>query len=352
MEQLFSSRHFKVFIVVAAIAVPIVILSMFTEVFVLLTISVVLTMILKPPVDYFENKGVPRVIVILVIFLLLGGAIFLSIWFGYPVMLHRVSMLTDALGNVSFAEKVKELQESVAQYIPFLKAEDVGLRINTILADIAGHAEKTLTSAAPLLLTLVIVPFVTFFLLKDLDGMIKRIVRMVPNKYFEMALNLIHNLQRQLSRYIRGVFIESLLVAALYAIGYKIIGLEFPIILGIIGGLFNVIPLVGPILAAIPAVVISIVQTGDFGLILPIVIITIVAQQTDELLIQPNVYGKLLDLHPLTVIIVILLGSQIMGLLGMVLAIPIYTVLTVTAKQANWGLKNYRITGTKPAVLY
>ncbi|MFQ5797161.1 MAG: AI-2E family transporter, partial [Bacteroidota bacterium] len=223
-------------------------------------------------------------------------------------------------------------------------------RINTFLSDIANRAEETLSSAASLLLMLVIVPFITFFLLKDYDRMKKRIIRMVPNKYFEMALNLIYNLERQLSRYIRGVLLESVSVAALYAIAYEIIGLDFPIMMGLIGGLFNIIPLVGPILGAVPAVVISIIQTGDFGFLLPIVVITVIVQQTDELLIQPNIYGKLLDLHPVAVIIVILLGSQIMGVLGMVLAIPIYTVLTVTAKQTNWGLKNYRITTTIPAM--
>ncbi|MEE9224657.1 MAG: AI-2E family transporter [Bacteroidota bacterium] len=350
MEHLFNNRHFKVFAVVTAIAVPIVVLSMFTEVFLLLIFCIVLTMILKPPVDYFENKGLPRVLPILVLFVLLGGALVLSFWFGYPFMLHRLSLLTDALGNLSFAEKVKELQGSVAEYIPFLKAEDVGLRINTFLADIANRAEETLSSAASLLLMLVIVPFITFFLLKDYDRMKKRIIRMVPNKYFEMALNLIYNLERQLSRYIRGVFLESLLVAALYMIAYKIIGLDFPIMMGLIGGLFNIIPLVGPILGAVPAVVISIIQTGDFGFLLPIVVITVIVQQTDELLIQPNIYGKLLDLHPVAVIIVILLGSQIMGVLGMVLAIPIYTVLMVTAEQTNWGFKNYRITSTLSAI--
>ena len=350
MEQLFNSRHFKVFVVATSIAVPIILLTMFTEVFLLLIISIVLTMVLKPLVDYFEDRGLPRVLIILILFFLLGGGLFVSIWFGYPFMLSRLSLLTDSLGNLSFVEKVQEIQNSVAEFIPFLKAEDVGLRINTFLSDLARQAEQTLSSAASLLVLLVIVPFVTFFLLKDYNRMKKRIIEMVPNKYFEMALNLLYNLELQLSRYIRGVFLESLAVATLFMIAYKIIGLDFPVAMGLVGGLFNIIPLVGPILGAIPPIVISIIQTGDFGMILPIAIITIVVQQTDELFIQPNIYGKLLDLHPLTVIIVILLGSQIMGVLGMVLAIPIYTIVTVTAKHTNWGLKNYRITSGSPTI--
>jgi len=350
MNQLFNSRHFKVFVVVAAIAAPIFILSLFSEVFLLLVVSVIATMILKPVVDYFENKGWSRILIIIILYLVLGGIVALGLWFGYPFMLTRLSLLTSALGNLSFAEKIKEVEASIAQYVPFLKAEDVGMRINTFLAEIARRAEETLSSAASLAIVLVIVPFVTFFLLKDYDRMKKRIIQAVPNKYFEMALNLFYKLERQLSRYIRGVFLESLAVAILYAIAYKVIGLDFPIILGIIGGVFNIISIIGPILGATAAFVISIVQTGDFSFLISIVVVTIIVQQIDEIIVQPNVYGKLLDLHPLTVIIAVLLGSQVMGLFGMVLAIPIYSILTVTAKQTHWGLKNYRITGASPGV--
>jgi predicted PurR-regulated permease PerM len=64
----------------------------------------------------------------------------------------------------------------------------------------------------------------------------------------------------------------------------------------------------------------------------------------DDIFIQPKIYGKLLNMHPLTIMIVVLLGGELLGILGMVLAIPIYTVVTVTARETNWGLKNYRIT--------
>lgn len=350
MNQLFNSRHFKVFVVVAAIAAPIFILSLFGEVFLLLVVSVIATMILKPVVDYFENKGWSRILIILLLYLVLGGIVALGLWFGYPFMLTRLSLLTSALGNLSFAEKIKEVEASIAQYVPFLKAEDVGMRINTFLAEIARRAEETLSSAASLAIVLVIVPFVTFFLLKDYDRMKKRIIQAVPNKYFEMALNLFYKLERQLSRYIRGVFLESIAVAVLYMIAYKIVGLDFPVVLGIIGGVFNIIPIIGPILGAGIAFIMSITQTGGFGFFLTIVIITVIVQQIDEIFVQPNVYGKLLDLHPLTVILVILLGNQLMGVFGMVLGIPIYSMLSVTARQTKWGLKNYRITGASPGV--
>jgi len=79
-------------------------------------------------------------------------------------------------------------------------------------------------------------------------------------------------------------------------------------------------------------------------MIIPIVISTVVVRQLDDIFVQPNLYGRLLNMHPLTILIVILLGGEMLGILGMVLAIPVYTVITVTARETNWGLKNYRIT--------
>ena len=79
-------------------------------------------------------------------------------------------------------------------------------------------------------------------------------------------------------------------------------------------------------------------------MVLPVAAATLIVRQVDDLFIQPSLYGKLLNMHPLTIMIVILLGGELMGILGMVIAIPIYTVITVTARETNWGLKHYRIT--------
>jgi predicted PurR-regulated permease PerM len=159
-----------------------------------------------------------------------------------------------------------------------------------------------------------------------------------------MALNVVHTLDSQISKYIRGVCIDSLAVTILYIIAYQSMGIQYATVLGLIGGITNIIPLAGPIIGAIPVLIVSIIQFGDFRMIVPIVIATVAVRQLDDILIQPKIYGKLLNMHPLTIMIVVLLGGELLGILGMVLAIPIYTVVTVTARETNWGLKNYRIT--------
>ena len=77
---------------------------------------------------------------------------------------------------------------------------------------------------------------------------------------------------------------------------------------------------------------------------MPIIVVSFIVQQLDEIFIQPNVYGKILNIHPLTIILVILIANELLGVGGMIVAIPIYTIISVTAKETNWGLSNFKIT--------
>ncbi|MCX6136890.1 MAG: AI-2E family transporter [Ignavibacteriales bacterium] len=121
-------------------------------------------------------------------------------------------------------------------------------------------------------------------------------------------------------------------------------GINYAIVLGIVGGIMNVIPFAGPFIGAIPVLIVTMIQFGDLSMLLPIVISTVVVQQLDQIFVQPTVFSKILDIHPLTMFLVILIGGQVLGVLGMILSIPIYTIISVTARETNWGLNNYRIT--------
>ena len=110
-------------------------------------------------------------------------------------------------------------------------------------------------------------------------------------------------------------------------------GIEYALVLGILGGVVNIIPFAGPFIAAVPVILLSLLQLGDTRLILPIIVVSFIVQQLDEIFIQPNVYGKILNIHPLTIILVILIANELLGVGGMIVAIPIYTIISVTAKK-------------------
>ncbi|HTY11023.1 MAG TPA: AI-2E family transporter [Bacteroidota bacterium] len=344
MDNFFSSRYWKVFIVTFSIAAPIFILSIFEQVFLLLVLSFALTMVLKSLVDFLESKGIPRVVGILGLYIVIGLLSFAGFMTIYPVIVKQITNISAFLSGDRLSRLLSQLSVSVSKTLPFIKSGELTAKIQTNLPVLASKAEETATSVLSMAGSFIIVPFITFFLLNDYHRIQKAFVENVPNKYFEMSVNVIHKLEQQLSKYIRGVFIELVSVAILYIGAYSVLGFRYAILLGIVCGLSNIIPMAGPVIAVVPVIAASLIQFGDFRMLLPIALTTFVVQQIDQMFIQPNVYGKILDMHPLTIVLTILIGSKLLGIVGMVLAIPIYTIIKVTARETNWGLKNYRIT--------
>ena len=275
----------------------------------------------------------------------IGGVLaFYGLTTVYPVIVNQLTNIAAFLSGDRLSVIMNQLGASVAQVIPFFKAGDLAAKIETTVPALVSEAEGAASSLLGIVASFVIVPFITFFLLNDYHRIQKVIIENVPNKYFEMALNVVYKLERQLSRYIRGVCIELFSVSLLYISAYTFLGFRYAIVLGLVAGLSNIIPMAGPLIAAVPVIVASLIQYGDFRMLAPIVLTMFAVQQIDQMFIQPNVYGKILDMHPLTIVFTILIGSQLLGIVGMVLAIPIYTVMKVTARETNWGLKHYRIT--------
>jgi len=327
-----------------AISAPIFALSLFSQVFLLLTMSLALTMVLKPLVDFLENKGIPRPAAILGLYVVIGGASIIGLIVLYPIIVFQSSSLSASFDSEHLSVMLSKLSTSIAHQVPYIKPAAINERMNGLLARAAQSAEAMATSAVGIAASLIIVPFITFFLLNDYYKMQKAIIENVPNKYFEMSLNVVSKLEEQISKFIRGTCIESFCVAILYAIAYNIIGVHYAIILGIIGGIMNIIPFAGPFIGALPVLAVSVVQVGDLSMLIPIAISTVVVQQLDQFFVQPTVFSKIMSIHPLTMFLVILIGGELLGVMGMVLSIPIYTIILVTAKETNWGLKSYRIT--------
>lgn len=327
-----------------AIALPIFILSTFEDLFLILVVSFTLTFILKPLVDYIENLGTARWFSVLLVFAGLGSIVVLAIFLLLPVLTTQIAQISAAFGKDQLPKMLNELSTQISFQIPFLKSEAIREQLNNALISFGNAAGETLSSLLGTAASLMIVPFITFFLLNDYYNMQKSFIRNMSNKYFEMTLNILNKIEDQLSKYIRGTVTESTIVGILYSICYFALGINYATVLGLIGGITNVIPFAGPFIGAIPVLLISIIQFGNLSMLPWIALITIAIQQIDQMLVQPAVFSRIMDIHPLTMFLVILIGNETLGVMGMVLAVPIYTIILVTAKETNWGLKNYKIT--------
>jgi predicted PurR-regulated permease PerM len=168
---------------------------------------------------------------------------------------------------------------------------------------------------------------ITFYFTVEEEGM-KRFIRSVsPSHYHPYLMQLINRIQRRLGYWLRGQLILSVVIFVLTFIGLTILGVDYALLLALIAGIFEIIPYLGPFLGAVPAVFLAFVQSPVKALL--VVILYIIIQQLENNIIVPKVMSKSVGINPLLVIIILLVGGKIGGAVGMILAIPVATALSV-----------------------
>ena len=167
-----------------------------------------------------------------------------------------------------------------------------------------------------------VIPFFLFFMLKD-DGRFRRaILEITPNSIFERFYNLYYQFNKNLGDYIFAKFIEATIIGVIITSGLLFIDLNFAFLFGLIAGITNIIPYVGPLLGAIPAIVVAYAEFGFTSSFWAVGILYMVANTIDLAIVFPLLISKLVDLHPVVVVVSVILGSQLFGLIGMVISIP------------------------------
>ncbi|HTY38639.1 MAG TPA: AI-2E family transporter [Bacteroidota bacterium] len=342
-----SKTHptFRVAMILAALVAAFALASLFPSISVALILALLLAFMLRPFVRFFEiHVGIRRsysvaiVLVLLTIFLILNAAQ------GIPDILNHVRGLYAGFRNFPLDTKIDELTRDIAHKLPFINPQAASVKIRGLIDETVNSVGQSAAAAAGSAFSFLIIPFVTYFALAEGDLAAKRLLERIPNKYFEMTLNVVSKIRKELVGYLRGWLLDSFVVGILNIIGFYMLGVQYAVLLGIVAGVANLIPYVGPFVGIVPAFFIAIAQAGDLSLLPPILIMTFVVQLFDNILIQPLCFAQTVDMHPLTVIVVLIVGNQLMGVLGMLLAIPLYTILKVTAVETHWGLKQYRIT--------
>lgn len=310
-----------------------------------LILSLLLAFMLRPIVKYLEvHFGLRRTMSIASVFFVGGGLFLLLAIKGLPSLIATFANLYSSFRDFPFDAKLDEIVRDLTSNIPMLDPQTVTRKIHAAIDSSTQSLGANIALIASSAFSLLVIPFVTYFALSDGDRAAKRLLEKVPNKYFEMTLNVISRIQQDLVGYLRGWLLDSAIVAVMNIVGYTVIGLHYPILMGAIGGVTNLIPYVGPFAGLLPAFLVAVSQTGDLSLVVPVFLVNLIVQTIDNIIVQPLCFAKSVDMHPVTVIVVLVVGNQLMGVLGMLLAIPLYVILKVTATESYWGLKHYRIT--------
>lgn len=302
-------------------------------------ISGALYYITLPLVDRLQSRKVPRPIAITLVFMLLIGLAVLVVLIVGPVLQAELVKLVDGIPEK--IEQAQRLLEALEESGLFAELQDLGTyNIDDITDQLAGMLTRTVTGiftsiavlfdfAAGIFMTIVIVPFLLYYMLKEKDsGAVSSLVSgLVPRDYAGNINKALAEMNRLLGSYVQGLGIVCFCVGVLAYIGFLIIGLEYSLILASFIMITNVVPFLGPFIGAIPAVIVGLLHSPL--MMIKVIVIIVIVQQVESLLISPQVMGRKLALSPLAIILVVLIAGRLGGLLGIILAIPIFTVLKI-----------------------
>jgi len=170
-------------------------------------------------------------------------------------------------------------------------------------------------------------PILLFYMLKEGDKFGQKIVSFMPKRFREEGEEVVHDIDHAISGFIVGRVVVNLALGVLMFIGFLIIGLPYALLLTLVAVIMNFIPFIGAILSAIPIVIIGLIESPSVAIWSLVVIL--VAQQVQDNIISPYIFGKQLDIHPLTTIILVLVGSDIFGIIGVIVIIPVYMIVKI-----------------------
>jgi len=332
---------------IASIALLFYLFYALIEIILVVSISILLAFIFAPFISVLEAKGFNRLSATLITLVVFGLLIYFSLSIIIPKLVLQMNQLITALQGFSFEKEMDSIEQSVLKYLPFLHQGDLTGRaeefISSQLINFFDRISDVLSSIFSVIAILVIVPFITFFLLKDSRTILQGILQMVPNKYFEMSYYVLKKVTLQLGLFVRAWIFDATFVGVMIGFGFYFIGIPNALPLGVIAGLGHLIPYFGPVIGGVPAIIVSIVQYGDLSQVPLILFVVLLTYTFDNGFVQPYVFGKSVDMHPIVIILLIISGGTLFGLMGMLLAVPVATVIKTFIKEIYFAKKNYKI---------
>ncbi|MDR2293054.1 MAG: AI-2E family transporter [Prevotellaceae bacterium] len=350
-------------IIIAVIATALFVTWYFSNIIIYILIAAVLSIIGRPLVNFFDKLKFGKYFCPHWLSATLSlTTIFLVIFIVLYIFIPLLSAQLQELSTVNTSQLVQQISKSLnglEQQINRLIPSSDTFSFNQFLTDNLtsyfnfSSLSYIFGSVANMLINFVIaifcVFFITFFFLKEDNLLLAVITVLFPKKYEKNITRVLKSINTLLIRYFVGILIEILCIMTLLVTGLTLFGgLKFSttMVIALLAGILNVIPYVGPLVGGILTVIVALatdanfITTGNIGIIIPIIIIFVTVQLVDNIVFQPLIYSNSVKSHPLEIFIVLLIAGNIAGILGMLVAIPAYTVIRVIAKEF---LNNFRL---------
>jgi len=307
-------------------------------------VAILLSYLANPLVKWLSNQGMKRSVAVLIVFVSLFAVLLLVPLLLLPMIEHQFIMLARR-----WPAYVDWLQQEILPRLQTLGGTEGSLDVSILKQAVAEHWQMLGSSAGQILASvstsgllllawmanLVLIPVVTFYLLRDWEVLLKAIEDLIPRNSSAIILRLARECDAVLAIFLRGQLLVMLALGLIYSIGLWMAGIELALLIGMLAGLFSFVPYLGMILGLLIAGIASYVQFHDLAHLLPVIAVFGVGQLLEGFVLTPWLVGERIGLHPVTVIFAVMAGGQLFGLFGVLLALPVSAILVVLFRYAR-----------------
>lgn len=297
--------------------------------------------LLRPVLRLLEKLKIPRVWGILILFIAVIGLLTLLVFLIFPFLKTEsvrfvenipedlrmlVNNITVWLQGSIFSDYYATVEEDFNEMIQELPTQ-IGLFFQDTFTRIASGVTSIIGAITSFILAIVTVPFIVFYLLKDGEKLPQYVLRLLPPRMREETADVFNGIDKQISSYIQGQLLVSAAIGIMVFIGFSIIQMPYALLLGSIAMVTSVVPYLGPIIAITPAVIIALVMSP--WMLLKLAAVWTVVQLVEGKFISPQIMGRTLHIHPITIIFVLITSGALFGVAGVILGIPGYAIVKV-----------------------
>lgn len=293
--------------------------------------------LLSPLVEKMEALGLKRNWAITVIYVLFFGGIGFGLYLGFPLLIKQMKQFSDQIPELAgyYKHLVQNIEASTSRWPDGVQLQ-MEERINDFELWLNGFIEKSIKLLMGLLnfiLVLLVIPFISFYLLKDIHLVKRAAWYMTPKKWRSNAIEFMSAVNISLGSYVRGQMIVCGIVGGAAAVLFWIIGIQYPILLGAIIAITNIIPYFGPLIGVIPVLVIALLSSVNQAILAAVIVF--VLQFIEGNILSPYIVGKSLQMHPLFIIGALIIGGEAAGVIGLIIAVPILAIIKIAVVHSR-----------------
>lgn len=344
MERMIS-LWLKIFFVLLVLAGLLIFLVSIGDLVRLVLIAAVFSYLLDPAVTRIEAHGLSRTAATAILFIIIATVITVVLILVMPLISSEIRDISAGIDPTKARQFIDRIDQLVQNALGFLGVQgvDVSARLGQIVVDFSNALISRLSGIFTVITNLVIIPFVAFFLLKDGRDIKKHLISLVPNRYFELTCNMIYKMDQQLGQYLRGQLIDASIIGILSSLALLFLQVKYALLIGAFAGLANLVPYIGPLSGALLAITVCLFEGADLSLVLSVAGAFAVVQLIDNVVVQPAVVASRISMHPVVVLLVVIIGGQFFGVLGMLLSVPATAVLKVFIGDGYRIYRQYRL---------